>query len=97
MKSIVISSEAPCTVWQVCMVTEGKHRAAAQDKWIESHNAFLLDERLYADVGKFIMDAVTGTLFYSDGRCLTTHDLNLSLKDKQYDKAEIRNFVRRKY
>ena len=49
------------------------------------------------DIGKFIMDAVTGTLYYTNGRCVTTQDLNVNVKDKNYDKAEVTEFVRRKY
>jgi hypothetical protein len=52
---------------------------------------------VYADIGKFIMDAVTGTLFYTNGRCLTTQDLNVNVKDKNYDKADVTALVRRKY
>ena len=49
------------------------------------------------DIGKFIMDAVTGTLYYTNGRCVTTQDLNVNVKDKNYNKAAVTEFVRRKY
>lgn len=28
------------------------------------------------------MDAVTGTLYYTNGRCVTTQDLNVNVNDK---------------
>lgn len=98
-----ISHLGPCIVWTQCLPTkfhQQRKRSVAiamQDNWIKAHEVFLSEGRVYADIGKFIMDAVTGTLFYTNGRCVTTQDLNVNVKDKNYDKAAVTQFVRRKY
>ena len=98
-----ISHLGPCIVWTQCLATRFYHqrkRSVAitlQDEWIKAHDVFLSEGRVYADIGKFIMDAVTGTLFYTNGRCVTTQDLNVNVKDKNYDKAAVTQFVRGKY
>jgi len=98
-----ISNEGECIVWRQCMPTKFHHQRkrsvtiAMQDEWIKTNDVFISEGRVYADIGKFIMDAVTGTLFYTNGRCLTTQDLNVNIKDKNYDKAAVLALVRRKY
>lgn len=98
-----ISHLGPCVVWAQCLPTKFHHQRkrsvtiAMQDEWIKVHDVFLSEGRVYADIGKFIMDAVTDTLFYTNGRCVTTQDLNVNVKDKNYDKAAVTEFVRRKY
>lgn len=43
------------------------------------------------------MDAVTGTLYFPSGRCIGTPDLNVNVKDKNYDKVDVQAFVKEKY
>lgn len=96
-----ISNEGECIVWRQCLPTRFHHQRrrsvtiAMQNEWIKQNKVFISAGRVYADIGKFLMGAVTGTLYYTNGRCLTTQDLNI--KDKNYDKAAVLALVRRKY
>lgn len=98
-----ISHLGSCIVWAQCLPAKFNPQRARsvlvtmQNDWVATHDVFLSEGRVYADIGKFIMDAVTGTLYYTNGRCVTTQDLNVNVKDKNYDKVAVIAHVRGKY
>ena len=101
---MMISMEGPCVIWQNCLKVVGKtciEKWVVQEQWLSSHETFLSGGRLYADIKihnrPLIMDAVTGTLFFPSGRCIGTPDLNVNVKDKNYDKVDVHAFVKQKY
>ena len=107
MMSKQVSHYGPCVVWAQCMpskFSQQRKRAVMtdmQNKWLDAHDVFMSEGRVYSDIvihdRPFIMDAITGTLFFSSGRCMSTQDLNVNIKDRNYNKVDVVAFVREKY
>ena len=108
MISKQVSSDGSCIVWNQCLGTRYYHQrkrsvllVATQDEWVATHDVFMSAGRVYSDIlihnREFIMDAVTGTLYYKSGMCISTQDLNVNPKDKNYRKVDVLKFVRDRY
>lgn len=102
---MIISVEGTCVQWQDCMQTKNNRQLsqgytkAGQTAYIEKHNVFMSGGRVYAKLEKYIVDAITGTLYWLDGKCVNTEcDLFVDVNDiTTRDKKTILEFVRSKY
>ena len=100
-----ISDEGSCVVWSQCLPTKfylqrkKGHLKQRQEEWLSENKVFLSGDRLYADISdSLIMDAVTGSLFsQANGLCLSTTELMIDIKDKNYDKAAVSKVVMDRY
>lgn len=101
---MVLAQEGNCIQWSDCMPTRfstiwrGKNIRQRQTEFVDKHNCFVSCGRVYVKLEKYIVDAVTGTLYWLNGHCVASEAaLFVDTHDANFDKQDILKFVLGKY
>ena len=99
-----ISNEGTCVSEYDCIPTKYNptqrniKRRELQQKFLSDHKCFVSCGRLYVQLEKFIVDAVTGTLYRLSGHCVSAEAvLFVDLNDKNDDPVYVHQFVMGNY
>lgn len=103
------SQEGVCLTTEQCLQTlshsyqtmgrSKKVMKAMQMAWIDAHDVFISGNRLYSFVKirgrERVVDAITGTIYRTDGKPIGIHDLRVDMSNIKRCKKAARDFVRR--